>query len=49
MKEKEFYSQPQVDVFTLQSEDAILTVSGGGGINSIPEDGFGNLDDFILP
>ena len=48
MNKKELYEQPNVDVFILQFEDAILTVSGGGGIPGITEDNFGDLDDFII-
>lgn len=49
MTKKELYTSPEVDVFVIQTEDTILTVSGGGGINGITEDSYGDLDGFILP
>ena len=43
------YLTPEVNVFTVQTEGVIMTVSGGGGITGITEDNFGDLDNFIQP
>ena len=47
MNKKLEYLTPEVDVFTVQTEGVIMTVSGGGDITGIPEDAFGDLDDFF--
>lgn len=43
------YLTPEVNVFTVQTEGVIMTISGSGGINGITEDSYGDLDSFILP